>query len=110
MCQHVGRPGRCLWPLALQHVCWCLSAVTTQSRLRVPAFGDLITAKRKEVPSDAFAPRGYEVHFLGALDNVTNGVLAGSFNGVGWKLWSSLNVVIHGYVRSGSTSAPPTMR
>ena len=95
MLQQLGRPGRCLWPLALQHARWCLRAGTTHSRMRVPAFGDPITAKIKEVPADAFAPRGKEVFFLGAMGNVTNGVLTGSFDGVHWRIECSSNFVLH---------------
>ena len=40
------------------------------------------------------------MHFLGALDNVTNGVLVGSFDGVGWRIGSSANFVIHEPVKN----------
>ena len=63
--------------------------------MRVPAFGDVITAKTKETPADAFAPRGRDVHFLGALDHVTHGVLTGTYDGRDWSLECSANFVLH---------------
>ena len=70
----------------------------TQRMFRVPAFGDVATAKTKDTPQDAFAPRGKEVHFLGCVDNATHGALIGTHSGDGWDLGVSSSVTIHGVI------------
>ena len=69
--------------------------------MRVPAFGDVITTKIKDVPSDAFAPRGRGAHFLGCLDNVAHGVLVGTRNGEGWGLDFTNSFIMLGLVKDG---------
>ena len=64
MLMSLGPAGRTLWPAAVQHACWCTRRGTKGRTTLVPAFGEVITAKIKNTPHDAFAPRGRDVKFL----------------------------------------------
>ena len=75
-----------------------LKAGTTHRKVRAPAFGDVVTARIKDMPADAFAPRGREAHFLGCVDHVTHGVLIGTFNGDTSDLEVVADFTIHGIV------------
>ena len=56
MLHELGPQGRELWPLAVQHVCWCTREGSSDRKVTVPAFGEKVTVKVKKTPSDSFAP------------------------------------------------------
>ena len=98
MLQNLGPEGRSLWPCAVQHACWTSRQGAKRRTALVPAFGDIVTTKIKDTPSDGFAPRGRDAKFLGCVDNVTSGVLVGNFDGHDWDLEIVSSYVLHGTV------------
>ena len=98
MLMGLGPMGKALWPAAVQHACWCTRRDTKCRKTLVPAFGETITAKIKNVPHDSVEARGKDVKFLGCLDKVTAGVLTGTYNGEGWDLEVFSTYVLHGVV------------
>ena len=51
-----------------------------------PAFGEEVTFETKDVPADAFAPRGNEVRFLGCSDTIRHGIYVGTNDLYGWSV------------------------
>ena len=64
----------------------------------VPAFGETVTMRIKNHPSDSFAPRGRDATFLGCVSHVRSGVLVGQWGGEGWNLEINSTYVAHGEV------------
>ena len=98
MLQSLGPEGRSLWPCAVQHACWASRQGAKRRTALVPAFGDTVTSKIKNTPSDGFAPRGRDAQVLGCVDNVTSGVLVGNYDGYDWDLEVVSSYVLHGTV------------
>ena len=84
MLMALGSNGRTLWPAVVQHACWTLRHGTQQQKLSVPPFGADITTRIKKTPTGSFEPRGRDMQFLGCIDDVTEGILAGHWDGEEW--------------------------
>ena len=86
MLMALGPTGRTLWPAAVQHTCWTLRHGRKERKLLLPPFGADITTRIKNAPPGGFEPRGRGMKFLGCVDDVTEGILAGDWDNGHWVL------------------------
>ena len=56
---------RLLWPAAVQHAAWCSKMAAQGRRVQCPAFGDVVSARIKDVPKDMTEPRAHDALFIG---------------------------------------------